>query len=166
MFLRVLIGVVLLLGLLLGIQTYRLDKAQDYHTEYVAAIQDKLVEAYRQRNTERNRSEQANALADVRYEQGKRDAEELQKRTIASLRADNDSVRKHWQQALRRADAAEAASADSGGDGTSESVSTDLANIVRRAAEGDARIVRLQQRIDIYLKQVNGIGYYETVTSP
>ena len=166
MFLRVLIGVVLLLGLLLGIQTYRLDKAQGYHTEYVAAIQDKLVEAYRQRNTERNRSEQANALADVRYEQGKRDAEELQKRTIASLRADNDSVRKHWQQALRRADAAEAASADSGGDGTTESVSTDLANIVRRAAEGDARIVRLQQRIDIYLKQVNGIGYYETVTSP
>ena len=160
---RVLIGVVLLLGLLLGVQTYRLDNAQDYHTEYVAAIQEKLVDAYRQRNNERNRSEQANALADTRYQQGKRDAEELQKRTIATLRADNDSVRKHWQQALRRADAAEAATADSGGDGSSESVSTDLANIVRRAAEGDARIVRLQQRIDIYLKQVNGTGYYETV---
>ena len=163
MILRVLIGVVLLLGLLLGVQTYRLDKAQDYHTEYVAAIQEKLVEAYRQRNTERNRSEQANALADVRYEQGKRDAEELQKRVVASLTADNDRVRLHWQQALRRADAAEAAAANSGGDGSTGSVSTDLADIVRRAAEGDARIVRLQQRIDIYLQQVNGEGYYESL---
>ena len=163
MVLRVLVGVVLLLGLLLGVQTYRLDKAQDYHTEYVAAIQDKLVEAYRQRNTERNRSEQANALADVRYEQGKRDAEELQKRVVASLTADNDRVRLHWQQALRRANAAEAAAANSGGDGSSGSVSTDLADIVRRAAEGDARIVRLQQRIDIYLQQVNGEGYYESL---
>lgn len=163
MLLRVLIGVVLLLGLLLGIQTYRLDKAQDYHTEYVAAIQDKLIDAYRQRNTERNVAEHANALADVRYEQGKRDAEELQKRVVASLTADNDRVRLHWQQALRRADAAEAAATNSGGDGTSGSVSTDLAGFVRRAAEGDARIVRLQQRIDIYLQQVNGTGYYEAV---
>mgnify|MGYP007027770008 FL=1 len=163
MVLRVLIGVVLLLGLLLGVQTYRLDKAQDYHQEYVAAIQEKLVEAYRQRNTERNRSEHANALADVRYEQGKRDAEELQKRVVASLTADNDSVRLHWQQALRRANAAEAAAANSGGDGSTGSVSTDLADIVRRAAEGDARIVRLQQRIDIYLQQVNGEGWYESL---
>lgn len=163
MFLRIMIGVALLLGLLLGVQTYRLSEAKEYHQEYVAAIQEKLVEAYRQRNTERNRSEHANALADVRYEQGKRDAEELQKRVVASLTADNDRVRLHWQQALRRANAAEAAAADSGGDGSSESVSTDLANIVRRAAEGDARIVRLQQRIDIYLQQVNGEGWYESL---
>lgn len=163
MILRVLIGVVLLLGLLLGVQTYRLDKAQDYHVEYVAAIQEKLVDAYKQRNTERNRSEHANALADTRYQQGKRDAEELQKRVVASLTADNDRVRLHWQQALRRANAAEAASANSGGDGSTGSVSTDLADIVRRAAEGDARIVRLQQRIDIYLQQVNGEGWYESL---
>lgn len=161
MFLRIMIGVALFLGLLVGVQTYRLDKAQDYHVEYVAAIQEKLVDAYRQRNTERNRSEQANALADTRYQQGKRDAEELQKRVVASLTADNNSVRQHWQQALRRANAAEAALTNSGGDGTTESVSQDLGDIVRRAAEGDARIVRLQQRIDIYLKQVNGRGYYE-----
>lgn len=163
MFLRIMIGVALFLGLLLGVQTYRLDKAKDYHTEYVAAIQDKLVDAYRQRNTERNRSEQANALADTRYAQGKRDAEELQERVVASLTADNDSVRKHWQQALRRANAAEAALTDSGGDGTTGTVSEDLGTFVRNAAEGDARIMRLQQRIDIQLKQVNGQGYYEAI---
>lgn len=161
MIVRILGGLLLLALLVIGVQTWRLDKAQDYHKEYVAEIKDKLVEAYKKNNQERIRAEQAEAQADVKYLEGKKDAKKLHDAVTADLRTDNQRLQKHWREALRRLNQTTASTANSGGDGQADAVSSDLARFVQRAAEGDAKIMRLQDRIDNYLKQVNGEGWYE-----
>ena len=146
------------------VQSVRLDNAQDKYTEYKAEITNKLVEAYRANEQERSTAEKALAKAGEEYLRGKRDAEELEKVARDSLLADNASVRKHWREALRRAEQAEASNANGGGDGEADAMRADIAEILRDAKQADARIVQLQNRIDTYLKQVNGVGYYERYT--
>ena len=144
------------------VQSVRLDNAQDKYTEYKAEITDKLVEAYRANEKERSTAERALAKAGEEYLRGKRDAEELEKVARDSLLADNASVRKHWREALRRAEQAEASNANGGGDGEADAMRADIAEILRDAKQADARIVQLQNRIDTYLKQVNGEGWYDS----
>ena len=143
------------------VQSVRLDNAQDKCTEYKAEITNKLVEAYRANEQERSTAERALAKAGEEYLRGKRDAEELEKVARDSLLADNASVRKHWREALRRAEQAEASNANGGGDGEADAMRADIAEILRDAKQADARIVQLQNRIDTYLKQVNGEGWYD-----
>ena len=142
------------------VQSVRLDNAQDKYTEYRAEITKQLVEAYRANEKERSIAERALAKAGEEYLRGKRDAEELEKVARDSLLADNASVRKHWREALRRAEQAEASNANGGGDGEADAMRADIAEILRDAKQADARIVQLQNRIDTYLKQVNGEGWY------
>lgn len=144
------------------VQSVRLDNAQDKYTEYKAEITNKLVEAYRANEQERSTAEKALALASGEYLRGKRDAEELEKVARDSLLANNASVRKHWREALRRAEQAEASNANGGGDGEADAMRADIAEILRDAKQADARIVQLQNRIDTYLKQVNGEGWYDS----
>lgn len=162
---RVLGGLLLIAVGLLGLQTYRLDAAQDKYTEFKAAMTDKLVEAYRANETERSAAEQALVKASQEYLRGKRDAELLEQDARASLLADNARVRKHWREAIRRAEQAEASGTNSGGNGEADAMREDIAAVLRDAAESDARTVQLQNRIDTYLKQVNGVGYYERYQS-
>lgn len=143
------------------VQSVRLDNAQDKYTEYKSQITNKLVEAYRANEQERSTAEKALAKAGEEYLRGKRDAEQLEKVARDSLLADNASVRKHWREALRRAEQAEASNANSGGDGEADAMRADIAEILRDAKQADARIVQLQNRIDTYLKQVNGEGWYD-----
>ena len=143
------------------VQSVRLDNAQDKYTEYRAEITKQLVEAYRANEQERSTAEKALAKAGEEYLRGKRDAEELEKVARDSLLADNASVRKHWREALRRAEQAEAGNANGGGDGEADAMRADIAEILRDAKQADARIVQLQNRIDTYLKQVNGEGWYD-----
>ena len=143
------------------VQSVRLDNAQDKYTEYKAEITNKLVEAYRANEQERSTAEKALAKAGEEYLRGKRDAQELEKVARDSLLADNASVRKHWREALRRAEQAEASNANGGGDGEADAMRADIAEILRDAMQADARIVQLQNRIDTYLKQVNGEGWYD-----
>ena len=143
------------------VQSVRLDNAQDKYTEYRAEITKQLVEAYRANEQERSTAEKALAKAGEEYLRGKRDAEELEKVARDSLLADNASVRKHWREALRRAEQAEASNANGGGDGEADAMRADIAEILRDAKQADARIVQLQNRIDTYLKQVNGEGWYD-----
>ena len=147
------------------VQSVRLDNAQDKYTEYKAEITNKLVEAYRANEQERSTAEKALAKAGEEYLRGKRDAEELEKVARDSLLADNASVRKHWREALRRAEQAEAGNANGGGDGEADAMRADIAEILRDAKQADARIVQLQNRIDTYLKQVNGEGWYASQDS-
>ena len=147
------------------VQSVRLDNAQDKYTEYKAEITNKLVEAYRANEKERSIAERALAKAGEEYLRGKRDAEELEKVARDSLLADNASVRKHWREALRRAEQAEASNANGRGDGEADAMRADIAEILRDAKQADARIVQLQNRIDTYLKQVNGEGWYASQDS-
>ena len=147
------------------VQSVRLDNAQDKYTEYRAEITKQLVEAYRANEQERSTAEKALAKAGEEYLRGKRDAEELEKVARDSLLADNASVRKHWREALRRAEQAEASNANGGGDGEADAMRADIAEILRDAKQADARIVQLQNRIDTYLKQVNGEGWYASQDS-
>ena len=159
---RILGGLLLVACLGVVVQSVRLDNAQDKYTEYKAEITNKLVEAYRANEKERSIAERALAKAGEEYLRGKRDAEELEKVARDSLLADNASVRKHWREALRRAEQAEASNANGGGDGEADAMRADIAEILRDAKQADARIVQLQNRIDTYLKHVNGEGWYDS----
>ena len=158
---RILGGLLLVACLGVVVQSVRLDNAQDKYVEYRAEMKDKLIEAYAANEKEKDTAEKALVLASKEYLRGKRDAEELEKVARGNLLADNARVRKHWREALRRAEQAEAASTDGGGNGEADAMRQDIATVLRYAAEGDARIVQLQNRIDTYLKQVNGEGWYE-----
>lgn len=158
---RILGGLLILALAAVAVQTVRLDNAQDFHKEYVAEIKDKLIEAYRANNAERNAAEIEQSGLDVAYQRGLNDAKKLGDAVAADLTADNKRLQVRWQQAVRRANEAEATTANSTGNGETGSVSQDLAGFVQRAAEADAKIVRLQNRIDGYLKQVNGVGWYD-----
>lgn len=158
---RILGGLLVLALAAVAVQSIRLDRAQDYHKEYVAKIKDRLIEAYRKNDRENTAAQYTQAALDVEYQRGLNDAKKLGDAVAADLTADNERLQVRWREAIRRANAAEATTADSAGDGTSGSVSQDLAGFVQRAAEADAKIVRLQNRIDGYLKQVNGVGWYD-----
>lgn len=151
------LGGLLLAALAFGaVQTYRLDSAKDYHREYVMAIQERLIEAYKQRNEERDKADQLSAEIGNAYLKGVSDANKLHDITIARLSADNNELRQHWQKALRRAASAEAQLAGGSNDAETRAVQEDLAAFVREAAAGDAHIMSLQDQLNAYLCQVNG----------
>lgn len=138
------------------VQSVRLDRAQDFHKDFVAEIKDEMIELYKTNTIERNRVEVISAEIGREYSRGVENGKKLNESVVADLRADNSELRSHWGSALRRADAAEAALAASDSDGTADSVSADLAAFVQKAAEGDAKIMSLQQQVNLYLCQVNG----------
>ena len=151
------LGGLLLAALAFGaIQTYRLDSAKDYHREYVMAIQKRLVEAYKQRNEERDKVDRLSVEIGNAYNKEVNDANKLYDITIAKLNADNTKLRQHWQKALRRAASAEAQLAGGSADAETRAVQEDLAAFVREAAAGDAHIMSLQDQVNAYLCQVNG----------
>lgn len=156
-FLNRILGGLLILSLSFGaVQTLRLHKAQMFHTEFVSEIKDKLIDAYRANTAERNRVEAISAEIGREYSRGVENGKKLQEATVASLRDANSELQEHWRKALRRADAAEAASASSHPDGAADAVSVDLAAFVQAAAEGDARVMSLQRQVNLYLCQING----------
>lgn len=146
----------------LAVQTIRLDNAQDKYVAFRSASKDLLIDAYKDVNKKNAEAELAQSKLDVEYQRGKKDATELSKSVAADLSADNERLQKQWRAALRRATTAEATAASSGGDGEAGQLRSDIEDVVRRAAEADARIVRLQNRIDGYLKQINGKGWYDS----
>lgn len=158
---RVLGGLLLVTAVFAVWQTIRLKNTQLELSELESARQKETAALIVTLNEERNKTEEANLLADKKYLEGKKDAEELHTATITSLERDRDQLRNHWRQALRRAEAAEAAAPDSGGDGQADLLSADIAAVLRDSASCDAKVVRLQDRIDSYLVQINGQGYYD-----
>lgn len=157
---KLLLGLWLATLIALGWQTYKRDYAEDFHKEYVAQIQTKLVEAYKENNAQRLVAEKESVRADKEYLRGKNDAEKLANDVAADLRSTNERLQNHWREALRRLDEAQSTAADGRGDGEADALRGDIAEIIQGAAEDDARIMRLQNRIDEYLRQVNGQGYY------
>lgn len=151
------LGVLLVAALAFGaVQTIRLKNAEIYHKDFVAAIKDEMIEKFKEHNSERNKVETLTAQIGNEYNRGVRDADKLSQVTIARLNADLGGVRKHWANALRRADTAEAALAGGELDAAAAAVSTDIGGILRGAAAGDAQVVSLQDQVNLYLCQVNG----------
>lgn len=159
---RVLGGLLILSLLGVAVQSIRLDRAQDKYVAYQSASKDLLIDAYREVNKQNVAAELAQSQLDVQYQRGKRDANELASRVAADLSADNSRLRAQWRSALQRVAQTEATAANSGGNGEAGQLRSDIEDVVRRAAEADARIVRLQNRIDGYLKQINGEGWYNS----
>jgi hypothetical protein len=157
---EILAGLLALSLTALAVQSIRLDRAQDKYVAFQSASKDLLIDAYKEMNKQNVAAELAQSQLDVQYQRGKRDATELSKSVAADLSADNERLQVQWRAALRRASQAEATATNSGRDGEADELRRDIENVVRRAAEGDARIVRLQNRIDGYLKQINGRGWY------
>ena len=156
-YLNRILGGLLIVAIGFGIvQSIRLDRAQDFHKDFVAEIKDEMLQTYKDLTVERNKAELTTAKIGNAYNQGVRDADTLSEVTIDRLNNDLAGVQKHWRSALRRADAAEAALAGSELDAAAAAVSADLAGFVRGAAEADARIVSLQQQVNLYLCQING----------
>ena len=153
---RILAGLLLVATAFGVVQTIRLYEAREFHQEFVAEIKDEMIEVYKQNTIERNRVEAISAEIGREYSRGVENGKKLNESVVADLRADNSELRSHWGSALRRADAAEAALAASDPDGTTDSVSADLAAFVQNAAEGDAKIMSLQQQVNLYLCQING----------
>lgn len=162
---RILGGLLILSLLAVAVQSIRLDRAQDKYVAYQSASKDLLIDAYREVNKQNVAAELAQSQLDVQYQRGKRDANELASRVAADLSADNSRLRAQWRSALQRVAQTEATAANSGGNGEAGQLRSDIEDVVRRAAEADARIVRLQNRIDGYLKQINGEGWYERTGS-
>lgn len=159
-YLNRILGGLLILALIFGaVQTVRLDRAQDFHKDFVAEIKDEMIQTYKDLTVERNKAELTTAKIGNAYNQGVRDADTLSQVTIARLNADLTGVQKHWRSALRRADAAEAALAGSELDAAAAAVSADLAGFVRGAAQADATIVSLQDTVNNYLCQINKEPY-------
>jgi hypothetical protein len=157
---EILAGLLALSLTALAVQSIRLDRAQDKYVAFQSASKDLLIDAYKEMNKQNVAAELAQSQLDVQYQRGKRDATELSKSVAADLSADNERLQVQWRAALRRASQAEATATNSGGDGEARQLRSDIEDVVRRAAEADARIVRLQNRIDGYLKQINGRGWY------
>lgn len=150
----------LLISLVFGtVQTVRLANAQSYHAEFVSEIKDKMIDKATELNNERNAKETAVAQIGNKYFEGVRDANKLHDATIARLNADNSQLQKHWRNATRRADTAEASLTGVELDAASSAMSTDIAYILRGSAEGDATIMSLQDTINIYLCQINKEPY-------
>lgn len=156
-YLNRILGGLLIVAIGFGVvQSVRLDRAQDFHKDFVAEIKDEMIELYKANTLERNRVEAISAEIGREYSRGVENGKKLNESVVADLRADNSELRSHWGSALRRADAAEAALAGSDTDAAPSAMSTDLGNVVQRAVEGDATIVSLQDQVNLYLCQVNG----------
>lgn len=155
-YLNRILGGLLIVAIGFGIvQSVRLDRAQDFHKDFVAEIKDEMIQTYKDLTVERNKAELTTAKIGNAYNQGVRDADTLSQVTIARLNNDLAGVQKHWRSALRRADAAEAALTGSELDAAAAAVSADLAGFVRGAAAGDAKIVSLQDTVNSHLCQIN-----------
>lgn len=146
-------GIALLALMAVGVQTWRLDSAQDALSDMslqvvkeqaaLAAAQVEASEAARQQ--EQNMARAANAAA-AAYEQGKRDAEQAAADVVAGLRAGNLRLRDQWQGCKARGVPGVAGSAsepDAAGDGRAESAG----RIVRAADECAAQVSGLQDFI-------------------
>ena len=156
-YLNRILGGLLIVAIGFGVvQSVRLDRAQDFHKDFVAEIKDEMLELYKANTLERNRVEAISAEIGREYSRGVENGKKLNESVVADLRADNSELRSHWANALRRADAAEAALAGSELDAAAAAVSADLAGFVRGAAAGDAKIVSLQDTVNSYLCQING----------
>jgi predicted nucleic acid-binding Zn-ribbon protein len=150
----------LLISLVFGtVQTVRLSNAKSFHESFVSAIKDEMIETGIKLNQQRNATEKAQAEIGNKYFEGVNDANKLHDVTIARLNADNSQLQKHWRSALRRADSAEAALTGVELDAAAAAVSTDIANLLRNTATGDATIVSLQDTINTYLCQINKEPY-------
>ena len=151
------LAVLLVLSLGFGaVQTIRLKNQQLENKEAVVKLQEEVLEKAKELTAERNRVEAISAEIGQEYSRGVENGKKLQAATVAALRADNSELRTHWGNALRRADAAEAAAAAGDSDGAANSVSADLAAFVQGAAEADAKVMSLQQQVNLYLCQING----------
>jgi len=146
-------GIALLALLLAGIQTWRLDSAQDALADMAlqvakdqAALAAAQVEASESaRMDEQNMARAANAAA-AAYEQGKADAEQAAADVVAGLRAGNLRLRDQWQGCKARGVpgvAGTASEPDAAGDGRAESAG----RIVRAADECAAQVSGLQDFI-------------------
>lgn len=158
---EILAGLLALSLAALAVQSIRLDRAQDKYVAFQSASKDLLIDAYKEMNKQNVAAELAQSQLDVQYQRGKRDATELSKSVAADLSADNSRLRAQWRSALQRVAQTETTATNSGGNGEAGQLRSDIEDVVRRAAEADARIVRLQNRIDGYLKQINGRGWYD-----
>ena len=146
-------GIALLSLLLAGVQTWRLDSAQDALADMSlqvvkeqAALAAAQVEASESaRLDEQNMARAANAAA-AAYEQGKADAEQAAADVVAGLRAGNLRLRDQWQGCKARGVpgvAGTASEPDAAGDGRAESAG----RIVRAADECAAQVSGLQDFI-------------------
>jgi len=152
-------GTALLALLLAGVQTWRLDSAQDAIADMSlqvakdqAALAAAQVEASESaRLDEQNMARAANAAA-AAYEQGKADAEQAAADVVAGLRAGNLRLRDQWQGCkaggvsspsgtAREPDAAAADRNDSAG------------RIIGAGAACDAQVIGLQELIRAYRSQ-------------
>lgn len=158
---RILGGIIVVLLAAFVVQTFRLHSKEKYIAAYEQRAYDNTLKIATDLNKQKAATEAALKEQDIEYQKGKQDAEQLYTVTIANLRGDNKRMQKHWRDAIKLLDEAKAASADSGGDGEAEALRADLAAFVRDARSCDAKIVRLQDRIDSYLIQINGQGWYD-----
>ena len=146
-------GIALLALMLAGVQTWRLDSAQDAIADMSlqvakeqAALAAAQVEASESaRLDEQNMARAANAAA-AAYEQGKADAEQAAADVVAGLRAGNLRLRDQWQGCKARGvpgPAGTASEPDAAGDSRAESAG----RIVRAADECAAQVSGLQDFI-------------------
>ena len=146
-------GIALLALLLAGVQTWRLDSAQDAIADMSlqvakdqAALAAAQVEASESaRLDEQNMARAANAAA-AAYEQGKVDAEQAAADVVAGLRAGNLRLRDQWQGCKARGGSGVAGAAsepDAAADGRAQSAG----RIVRAADECAAQVSGLQDFI-------------------
>lgn len=146
-------GIALLSLLLAGVQTWRLDSAQDAladmslqaakHQAALAAAQVEASESARQ--AEQNMAMAANAAA-ASYEQGKRDAEQAARVVVAGLRAGNLRLRDQWQGCKARG-VPGVAGAASEPDAAADDRNEGAGDLVRAASQCDAQVIGLQQFI-------------------
>lgn len=146
-------GIALLALLLAGVQTWRLDSAQDALADMAlqaakdqAAIAAAQVEASESaRLDEQNMARAANAAA-AAYEQGKADAEQAAADVVAGLRAGNLRLRDQWQGCKAGGVSSPSGTArepDAAADSRAESAG----RIVRAADECAAQVIGLQDFI-------------------
>ena len=146
-------GLALLALMAAGVQTWRLDSAQDAIADMslqvakdqaaLAAAQVEASESARQ--VEHEMANAANAAA-ASYEQGKRDAEQAARVVVAGLRAGNLRLRDQWQGCKARG-VPGVAGAASEPDAAADDRNDSAGRIVRAGAACDAQVIGLQQFI-------------------
>ena len=152
-------GIALLALLLAGVQTWRLDSAQDALADMAlqaakdqAAIAAAQVEASESaRQVEHEMANAANAAA-ASYEQGKRDAEQAARVVVAGLRAGNLRLRDQWQGCKARG-VPGVAGAASEPDAASADRNDSAGRIIGAGAACDAQVIGLQELIRAYRSQ-------------
>ena len=146
-------GIALLSLLLAGVQTWRLDGAQDAIADMalqaakdqaaIAAAQVEASEAARQQ--EQDNAKAANQVA-AAYEKGKQDAELAAERVADGLRTGNLRLRSMWQGCeARRVPSPDGAPSEP--DAATDDRNEGASNLVRAAIQCDAQVIGLQQFI-------------------